>query len=290
MSPVVFANVQRKAYEARLKERVLDHTIAAARHQPTHLACAVVAAFAVSRLATHPASDLLFVGVAAYALMKIRSVVLTPRHVAVFTSFGSGVFTMDTFPAGALASEAGPPGWRYTPLTLGERRYWVRTTSLERIKVTKVQWSAEAAEQRRRGGAADDGSSPYVHDGDLYASYGMRVADREVTQDPVVTHSVFHLDGPGAPRIEVFVCDHRNQPGMAAEDESAWQSSGDVSAVPGLGTVAFETTDGALFARLGDSWTVQILAPDTSQTRLSAGRIRLMEGVLARLESIQPER
>lgn len=99
-----------------------------------------------------------------------------------------------------------------------------------------------------------------------------------------MTHSVFHLYGTGHPQVEVFVCDHRQHPGMAADDEAAWRSSGDVSEVAGLGTVAFETSDGALFARVDDSWTVQILGPDTSQwAGPPGGHIPLMERVLARL-------
>lgn len=242
----------------------------------------------MSQVASHLAAYVLFLIVAVYALVKIRSVILTPRHVAMFRSYG-GVFSMDTFPASALVSNAGRSGWRYTPLTLGDQRYWIRTTSLERMTAAKARWSAEAAEERRLGGAVDDGSSPYVHDSDLYATYGMQVADREVTKDPVVTHSVFHLDGPGSPLVEVFVCDHRKHPGMAAEDEAAWRSSGDVSDVAGLGTSAFQTPDGALFARLDRSWTVQILAPKIAQARPAAEHIPLMERILARLEAAPPD-
>lgn len=223
----------------------------------------------VSQVASHLAAYVLFLVVAVYALVKIRSVILTPRHVAVFRSYG-GVFSMDTFPAGALASNAGRPGWRYTPLDLGDQRYWIRTTSLERMTAAKARFSAEGAEERRGDGAVDDESSRYVHDSDLYATYGMQVADREVSKDPVVTHSVFHLAGPGSPLVEVFVCDHRKHPGMAAEDEAAWRSSGDVSDIAGLGTAAFQTLDGALFARLDGSWTVQILVPKIAQARPDA--------------------
>lgn len=154
-------NWQRKTYQKRLGERVLDHNLAAARHRPTHLAGASVAALVASRVVAHLATHLLFLLVATYALAKIRSVVLTDHHVTVFRSSRvSGPVDMGTFPASALASGAGPARWRYTPLTLGDVRYWIRTGSFERMKAANVRWFAEALEERRLHGHPMTGRRP----------------------------------------------------------------------------------------------------------------------------------
>lgn len=286
-------NWYRRAFEAGLfpRETVLDHSIAMKDFSPAQLAGAFVVACLVSVAVPVDALQLTITVVLVTALFKIRFVALSERQVTVFRRNSLGGFTnLASFAAAAFTSEARDPRWGYVPFRLGDTRYWMRTRSFRRM----AQRLAAPTEPRETGSDEDverPESAPYVDDADVRAAYGPEVVAREVDRVlPVVTHSLFRLRGRGDPWVEIYVCDHRQHPGMAADDESNWRGTGAAQEVAGVGDAAFYTSDDTFFARLGDGWTIQIMGgsrvPEAAPGR--RGHFALMRHVLDRLGALPP--
>ena len=120
---------------------------------------------------------------------------------------------------------------------------------------------------------------------DVAGAYGSAVVARTVPmEDEQVVQVDLRLES--GDDVSVYVCNHSELPGMAVEDEAAWRDSGVERELPGVGDSAFVNTEGTVFARLGDRYTVQILAgAGPTDEKISQGRT-LARSILARLDEM----
>lgn len=127
----------------------------------------------------------------------------------------------------------------------------------------------------------------HVSDSDVVAAYGVPVARSDiVSQDDTLTHVVFTLAAAADPKVDVFIRDHRRA-ATAMSDESSWRAAGVAAELDGPGDTAFLTDRGAVFARLGRSWTVQILAggPESTWRPPAEESAALARSILERVEA-----
>jgi hypothetical protein len=125
-----------------------------------------------------------------------------------------------------------------------------------------------------------------VVDDDVAAAFGAEVVARQLAlEDESVTNVDFELRSDDYPAVSVFVCNHTDAPGMAEDDEEAWRDSGVAQELDGLGDSAFVNKEGTVFARLGDRYTIQILAGDGPTDETVSRASALARSILDRLRN-----